>query len=205
MATEMSSHVALVPLWLKIGYTMFVAVIVPVWVVKNGWANFLWFSDIALLLTVPAIWLESALLASTMTVAVLFPESLWNVSYFGRLLTRRHISGLTDYMFERGKSWLVRGLSLAFHVVVPVILIYLVARLGYDSRALLAQTLLAWIVLPVTYLVTDPEKNVNWVFGPGGRPQRRVSPIVYLALLMVLFPIAVYLPTHLLLDSLFGR
>jgi hypothetical protein len=192
-----------VPLWIKVAYSLFLAVIVPVWVVKNGLANFLWFSDIAMLAAGAALWLESPLLASMMTVGVLLPETLWNVSFFARLLTGKRVSGLADYMFEPGKSLLVRGLSLVLHVVLPVVLVYLVARLGYDERAWLAQTVLAWVVLPVTYLVTEPEKNVNWVFGPGGRPQRRLPPRAYLALLMVAFPIAVYLPTHLLLDAVF--
>jgi hypothetical protein len=176
---------------------------VPVWVVKNGLANFLWFSDIAMLVAGVALWLENPFLASMMAVGVLLPETLWNVSFLARLLTGKRVSGLADYMFEPGKSLLVRGLSLVLHVVLPVVLLYLVARLGYDGRAWLAQTILAWVVLPVTYLVTDPAKNVNWVFGPGGRPQRRLPPLAYLALLMVAFPVAVYLPTHLLLDAVF--
>jgi hypothetical protein len=192
-----------IPRWLKVGYTLLLCVVVPVWAIKNGLANFLWFSDIALLTTGAALWLESALLASTMAVGVLLPEALWNVSFFGRLLTRRRLTGLTDYMFEAEKSRLVRGLSLAFHVVVPVVLLYLLTRLGYDARALPAQSLLAWVVLPVTYLATDPIKNVNWVFGPGGRPQRRIPPLAYLALLMLGFPLVVYLPTHVLLAAAF--
>jgi hypothetical protein len=83
------------------------------------------------------------------------------------------------------------------------VLLYLVARLGYDERAWLAQTALAWIVLPVTYLVTDPAKNINWVFGPGNRPQHRIPRPAYLLLLMLAFPVAVYLPTHLLLRAAF--
>jgi hypothetical protein len=34
----------------------------------------LWFSDVALLVTVPALWIESRLLASMMALAVILPE-----------------------------------------------------------------------------------------------------------------------------------
>jgi hypothetical protein len=60
------------------------------------------------------------------------------------------------------------------------------------------------VILPVTYWVTDAEANVNWVRGPGAKPQTRLRPLLYLALVMVFFPVVVYLPTHLALLALFG-
>jgi hypothetical protein len=191
------------PLWTKIAYTIFLAVIVPAYWVKNGLANFLWFSDIALLATGAALWLESGLLASAMLIGVLLPELVWNVSYFGRLLTGADITSLADYMFDGRKSRVMRALSLLLHVVMPAALVWMIARLGYDSRALLVQTALAWVVLPVTYAATDPAKNINWVFGFGHPPRRRFSPKVHLLMLMLGFPLFVYLPTHLLLGALF--
>ena len=78
-------------------------------------------------------------------------------------------------------------------------------RGGYDRRAWVAQTLVCLVVLPVTYAVTDPADNINWVFGPGSKPQQRMPPLVYLGLLMIAFPLVVYLPTHWVLLKLFGR
>jgi hypothetical protein len=191
------------PLWPKILYTVFLAVIVPAYWVKNGPANFLWFSDIALLVTGAALWLESSLLASAMALGVFLPEGLWNVSYFGRLLTGARLSTLADYMFDARKSRFMRGLSLLLHVAMPAALVWMLIRLGYDSRALVLQTVLAWVVLPVTYAVTDPAKNINWVFGLGHPPRRRLSPRLYLLVLMIGFPLLVYLPTHFLLRAIF--
>jgi hypothetical protein len=191
------------PLWPKIAYAVFLAVIVPAYWVKNGLANFLWFSDIALIVTGVALWLESSLLASAMAVGVFLPELVWNVSNFGRLLTGAHITSLADYMFDARKSRFMRGLSLLLHVVMPAALIWMLARLGYDSRGLLVQTALALVVLPVTYAVTDPAKNINWVFGLGHPPRSRFSPRMHLLVLMLGFPLFVYLPTHLLLRAIF--
>jgi hypothetical protein len=110
----------MIPLWLKLAYTIFVAIVVPVYAKKWGWGNFLWFSDIALLLMVPALWLESRLLVSMITVGVLFPEAFWNLSFFVRLITGKRIGGLTDYMFDAEKPLWLRALSL-FHVFLPVL------------------------------------------------------------------------------------
>ena len=60
--------------WIKLPYTLFVCVLVPVYWVERGPANFLWISDIALLVSVPALWMENRFLTSMMAVGVLLPE-----------------------------------------------------------------------------------------------------------------------------------
>lgn len=193
-----------IPLWIKVSYTLFLCVLVPVYWVQYGPKNFLWFSDIALLTTAAALWLESPLLASMMTLAVALPELAWNVGFFGRLVFGVDVTGLAGYMFDPQKPMYLRALSL-FHVVLPVLLVWMVYRLGYDRRAWAVQTLLALIVLPLTYWVTAPAENINWVYGLGNKPQERVPPLAYLALLMAFFPLVVYLATHFLLLRLFGK
>ena len=140
----------MIPLWIKISYTVFVVITVAVYAVRYPPGNFFWFSDIALMLTVPALWLESSLLASMLSVGVLLPEVFWNLGYFLRLLTGRRLAGLTDYMFDATKPLYLRALSL-FHVFLPVLLLWMVSRLGYATEALLVQTIVAWVVLPLTY------------------------------------------------------
>ncbi|MGH7843759.1 MAG: membrane-associated protein, partial [Candidatus Binatia bacterium] len=119
----------MIPLWLKIVYTVFVCVLVPIYWAHYGPTNFLWFSDIALLLTVLALWLESSFLASTMAVAVAVLELTWNIGFFSHLFTGTSIMGLSGYMFDRKIPLYLRGLSL-FHVILPPLLIWLVYRLG---------------------------------------------------------------------------
>jgi len=179
--------------WVKIVYTLMVALILPVYFVHYGPINFLWFSDIALVGTAVALWLESPLLASTMAVAVLLPELLWNLSFFARLVAGVHVSDLAAYMFDPKLPRFLRALSL-FHVVLPIVLLWMLRELGYDSRAWLIQILLAWVVLPTTYAL-KPKENINWVYGLGEQPQRWMHPRLYLALLMVLFP-ALHLLAH---------
>ena len=49
-----------IPLWLKIAYTAFLAVMIPVYWVNYGPTNFLYFCDVALLLTLIGMWRENA-------------------------------------------------------------------------------------------------------------------------------------------------
>src|SRR4029077_8072808 len=102
-------------LGLKIVYTLFVCALVPVYWRQYGPANFLWFSDIALLALVPALWLENTLLVSMMAVSVVFFEALWNVDFFLRLLTGKSLIGLSAYMFDPKIPLLIRALS-SFHI-----------------------------------------------------------------------------------------
>src|SRR5204863_3923637 len=95
-------------------------------------------------------------------------------------------------------SALSAGISL-FHLALPPTLFFLLYQFGYDERALIYQTLLTWGVLIVTYVATDPKKNINWVFGPSAKPQLLLPSLLYLALVMVIFPVFVFLPMHLLL------
>src|SRR5205085_5531443 len=104
-----------VPLWLKVAYTTFVVVIIRPYLRQYGWRNFLWFSDVALFATVPALWLESPLLVSMQAVSVTIPETGWTLDLAGRQFLQVRLLGLADYMFDRRIPRGVRALSL-FHL-----------------------------------------------------------------------------------------
>jgi hypothetical protein len=194
-----------IPLAIKLAYTLFVMVLVPVYWAQRGPANFLWASDIALLVTVGALWRESRFLSSMMAVGVLLPELGWNVDFFLRLVFGADLLGLnaTGYMFDPDYARVLKALSL-FHVFLPALLLWLVARLGYDRRALPAQTLLTWVLLPVCYAFTGPERNLNWVFGFGSPPVALLPGMGHVLSLMVLLPLCLFYPAHRLLYRIGG-
>lgn len=197
---------AIVPFWVKVSYTIFVAILVPSYWMQYGPQNFLWGSDLVLFGTLLAVWFESRLLASMMAIAALIPELLWTVDYVGRLIAGvEALPGLgTRYMFNPEIPLFVRGLSL-FHIALPPLLLWLLHKLGYERRALVYQTGLAWLVLLITYIVTEPSKNINWIYGFGREPQTWMPERVYLGLLMICIPLLLYAPTHFLLSKLFMR
>ena len=186
-----------IPLWLKLAYAAGVPVIVVVYWRTWGPKNFLWFSDIALFCTAGAVLTGNSLLASMPAVGVLPLEIAWTLDF----LTRGRLGGLSAYMFDVRHPLYLRALSL-FHLAIPPTLVYLLYGLGYDSRALWAQTLLIWLVLPLTY-AAKPVENINWVFGLFGKPQTTLPPLVYLGLEMIVWPLIVVLPMHLILVRVF--
>ena len=58
-----------IPLWLKIAYTTFMAVLIPVYTFNYTVTNFLWSCDVALIVTLVGLWREDRLLISMASVA----------------------------------------------------------------------------------------------------------------------------------------
>ena len=116
------SALGIIPVWLKLSYAIFVCVLVPIYWRHHGPANFLWFSDIALVVTLIAAWLESSLLASMQAVSVVLLELVWTIDFLARLIFMVEVTAITQYMFKREIPLFVRGLSL-FHLWLPPLLL----------------------------------------------------------------------------------
>lgn len=192
-----------IPLWLKVGWTIWLAVWAPLCWHQYGAQNFLFFCDLGNVLIGLGLWLESALIFSWQACGLLLFQTLFTIDLLGALLTHRHPIGGTEYMFDPSLPLAIRLLSL-FHVVTPLLLLWAIWRLGYDARGWKWQTLEAWIVVPVCYL-WRPEKDVNWARGLHFHEQHLVPGMVYLLAYLIVVPLAVYWPTHLGLRSMFSR
>lgn len=195
-----------IPLALKIALTAFVAVQVVFYWATYGPTNFLFFCDVALFLTLISVLTENPLPASMAAVGILIPQFLWVIDlacgFFGYFPL-----GLTDYMFTDPLP--ARTISL-FHGWLPFLLLYLVYRLGYDRRALVAWTVAAWGLMLIAYFLlpappaaegSTAPVNVNFVYGLSSKePQQWMPPLAWLALMMIGLPILFFIPTHLLLS-----
>ena len=200
-----------IPLAVKLAYTAFMAVLVPVYWTNYGPTNFLYFCDVALFLTLAAVWSESALLASMAAVGIVLPQLVW-VADFVAGLGGVKLLGMTAYMFDEKRSLFLRGLSL-FHGWLPFLLLFLVKRLGYDKRAFPAWWVLAWALMlfcfafmpaPTPNPGTAPV-NINYVHGMSDtEPQSWMPPLAWLATLMAGLPALLYFPTHLALKRWCG-
>jgi hypothetical protein len=191
------------PLWLKITWTGWLIVWAPVYWRQYGAQNFLYFCDIGNVLIGIGLWLESALIFSWVVCGLLLFQSLYIVDLAGALLTGHHLVGGTEYMFDPGLPLAVRLLSL-FHVATPPLLLWAIRRLGYDRRGWKLQTLTAWIVLPINYF-WRPQMDVNWARGPFFHEQHAMPGWMYLLGYLIVVPLCVYFPTHLLLDLMMRR
>lgn len=178
-------------------------VLVPVYWRHYGPANFLFVSDLALFFALAAIWLESPLLASMAAVGTLATHALW-IADFAAKLAGGQVTGMTNYMFDTAYPPYLRALSL-FHLWLPVLLLYLVWHLGYDPRAFWTWTLLAWVVLLISYFLLPPPstdsgrmaRNINYVYGfSDTEPQQWMPGWAWLLMLMVVMPAVLYAPVH---------
>jgi hypothetical protein len=197
------------PLWLKVAYSAFMVVLIPVYWHYYGPTNFLYFCDIALILTLVGVWIESPLLISMCAVGILAPQVLWVADFLGNMFGVPLV-GMTDYMFNAQSSRFLRGLSL-FHGWLPFLLLFLVWKLGYDRRALVAWTGLAWVLILICFFFMPPPQpepgllpvNINYVWGPSDNlAQTWVSPGLWVAGLMIGLPVLLFAPVHFALRRL---
>jgi hypothetical protein len=192
-----------IPLWLKVGWTVWLVIWAPVYWRRYGAQNFLFFCDIGNLLIGVGLWLESPLIFSWVACGLLLFQSLYIVDLAGAFLTGRHLVGGTEYMFDPGLSLWIRLLSL-FHLATPPLLLWAIWRLGYDERGWKLQTLTAWIVVPINYF-WRPEFDVNWARGLFFHEQDWMPGWAYLLVYLIAVPLGVYFPTHLFLKWITGR
>src|SRR5260370_8052734 len=88
-----------VPLWLKIGWTVWVIAWVPFYWTQYGLQNFLFFCDLGNLFLMLALWLESPLIFSWQATGLLLFQSLYAIDLAGALSTGSHIVRRTESMF----------------------------------------------------------------------------------------------------------
>jgi len=198
-----------VPLTVKLGYTAFMAVLIPIYLHYYGPTNFLYVCDVSLLLTLLAIWPENSLLVSMCCVGILVLQTAWVVDFVANL-AGYSLTGVTDYMFDASHSLFLRLLSL-YHAWLPFLLVYLLWRVGYDRRAFWSWTALFWLLLPVCFFLMPPPTsnpglapvNINYVWGPSDNAaQTWVPSYVWLAGLMFGLPLLVFAPTQWVLSRL---
>lgn len=187
-----------IPLWLKIGWTLWVLAWAPFYWNWYGAQNFLWFCDLANFFILAGLWLESPVIFSWQATGLLLFQTLYAIDLVGAFLTGKHWIGGTEFMFDSGVPLFVRLLSL-FHVVTPPLLLWAIWRLGYDKRGWKYQTLTAWVVAPICYF-WRPQYDINWARGPVGHDQHALPGMLYLFGYLILIPLLVYWPTHLLLQ-----
>jgi len=183
-----------IPLWIKLFWTIWVLIWAPLYWRQYGLQNFLFFCDLGNIFIAVALWLESSLFFSWQATGLLLFQTLFTLDLAGALVTRRHLIGGTEYMFDPHIALSIRLLSL-FHVITPPLLLWAIWRLGYDSRGWKYQTLTTWIVVPINYL-WRPQSDVNWARGLFFRQLHGTTGVIYLLAYLTLVPAIVYYPTH---------
>lgn len=177
-------------------WTVWVLIWAPVYFHQYGAQNFLFYCDIGNILIAIGLWIESRLILSWQAVSLLIFQSLYAIDLIGAFLFRQHFIGGTEYMFDSSIPMLVRVLGL-YHMVVPLVLLWLVRRLGCDPGAWKWATVEAWIVVPIGFF-WRPQYNVNFARGIA-HEQHLIPSGLYLMGYLIVVPMVTYWPTQLFL------
>lgn len=202
MAVSKINEIAMSLDIIKILLSLFVLILVPIYWRYYGPQNFLWLSDVGLLLTVVALWANSKLLMSIAAVGTLVLELIWNIDFWGTLIFKTSKIKLADYMFDSTYPFGLRLLSL-FHIFMPIIWVSYLYTYGYDTSAIYYTIPLFWLILILSYFFTDPSKNINWVFLPKIR-NIKIRQFEWFVVMFIGFPLLVFFPAHYLFVKLFN-
>lgn len=170
------------------------AIWVPVYWHAWGWSNFLRVCDVAVILTCVGLWRGSALLLSSQAINAIVADLAWCADVGWRLVLGRHLVGGTEYMWDAKVALWVRLLSL-FHVALPVVLVWALARVGYDRRGLALQAAIAAPLLVVSRFLS-PALNLNYAFADPFFHRDWSPALLHLFLIFVGMMALTYLPAH---------
>ncbi len=180
--------------WLRISAILWLCLWMPAYYQAWGWENFLHFCDVALILTCLGVAFQNRLLLSTQALACPAICLVWTLDVLSRVLVGRHLIGGTEYMFDRTIPEWLRVLSL-YHIVLPLLLLWSIFRVGYDSRAWRVQSAIAAVVLVASRFVA-PDQNLNSAFAdPVFHREWGPAPL-HLAAMYLLLIFVLYWPVH---------
>jgi hypothetical protein len=195
------SNTVRVPFWLKLGYTAWLIAWLVIYHQAHPLREVLWLCHVGNFVVAVALWAESRLLFSWQAVSVLAVQLVYSANLIIRAVTGRWLMGGMEYMSDPTVPALQRLLAL-YHLVIPVLLIWALVRFGYDRRAIWLQFATYAVLLPLSYLFGTEKDDLNWVLGPFGRVQTTVHPLLYLLAAIVVFPLVLSLPLHLIFAAL---
>jgi hypothetical protein len=182
----------LAPLWL--------AVYLPAYYLAYGLANFIFLCNIGVIFAAAGLWLGHRLLLSASAVASLFVGLIWSIDFGSRVATGEHLLGVTAYMWDPQFPLFTRALSL-YHVGWPLLMLFCMAKIGYDRRGWVLQAAIATPLVAVGRLAGDATENINYAF-TDPLWGRQLGPVpVHLLTVIAATAFAIYGGSHALLTA----
>lgn len=187
-----------IPLSVRLGFSLWMVFWVTVILNNQGPQNFFWLCNIAQFILLYALWTENRLLIASQAGVVTLVGVGWTLDFMVGLIVGGSLTGFTAYMFSDELSLLARATSL-YHVFLPVLLVWLVRRLGYDRRGPWLQCLIGALAVIGAWLFTEPHRNVNWMYEPFGVAQEWMPDPAWALVLIIAYPVVLYFPGHFLM------
>lgn len=179
----------------RIVFTLWILLWAPVVLYHHGPQNFLWLCNIAQFLILYALWTGNRLILSSQAGIVIVVGAGWTLDLIVTLALGRSLTGFTEYMISPELALSARLISL-YHIGLPLFLLWLLPRTGHDDRGWRLQCAIGAVVVIAGWLLTDPWRNINWVFHPFGMEQPPLPEPAWVLLLVVVYPLIFYLPGH---------
>lgn len=189
------------PLPVRLAFTTWLAAWLVIMLPEVGPKNFFWLCNAAKFLILASLWTGNRFLVSSQAGTVVLVGAGWSLDVLVGVFTGGSVTGLTAYMFDPEVALLLR-LSSLYHVALPLLVLWMLWRLGYDRRAWWFQCVLGTLLVLGGWLFTEPWRNVNLVFQPELAGWAWISPGAWVALLLLVYPLVIYLPGHLLVAGL---
>lgn len=162
-------------------FTAWMAAWVPIVLWAYGPQNFLWICNLAQFLVLWAVWRDDRLVLSSQAGTVCVIGLVWTL----------------DLLLAR--------VSSLYHVGLPIFVLWLLRRCGYDHRGVWLQCLFGGLAVVAGWQLTEPRRNVNWVHQPFGVEQAWLPEPAFVVLLLLLFPLVIYFPGHHLVRVALAR
>lgn len=182
----------------RIGFSLWMVFWVSVVLTHAGPQNFFWLCNLAQFIILYVVWSGNRLLLSSQAGMVCLVGLVWTLDFIVAIaLGGRSLTGFTAYMFSDELALIARGVSL-FHVFLPPFVLWLIWRIGYDNRGVWLQCVIGGLAVIGGWLFTEPERNINWVHEFFGMKQTWMPDPIWLAVLVIAYPLAIFLPGHFL-------
>jgi len=170
---------------------------------NQGPQNFWWLCNLAQFILLYSVWTGNRLLISSQAGTVVVVGLAWTTDLGGALVTGSSPFGITAYMFDEELSIALRATS-GYHVWLPVFVLWLCRRRGYDGRGLWLQCAIGTGAIVGGWIFGDPVRNLNYTVAPFGIEQVWLPQAVYIPLLCLGTAALLYLPGHFIVKTTVG-
>lgn len=185
------------PLVARLGFTLWMAFWVPVILATQGPQNFWWLCNLAQFLILYVVWRPNRLLIASQAGTVTLVGLCWGLDFLVGLVAGDSVTGITAYMFNP-EFPLIQRASSTYHLWLPVFVLWLCRRQGYDRRGPWLQGLIGSLAIVGGWLFGDPERNLNYTQAPFGIEQTWLPQPIYIPLLCLGTALFIYVPGHFL-------
>ena len=149
----------------RIGWlgALWLLVYLPTYHSAYGAFNFLFLCNIGVILTAIGLIVRSRLLLSSQAVAAPVIAVVWAVDAVWKLATGDFLYGGTEYLWDSAYPLFARLLSL-YHIAWPLLLWWVLRRIGYDPRGWPLQAGIAALAILAGRLLVPAADNVNFAW-----------------------------------------